>query len=178
MRTPSQTTKIEFDEETISDGIFIKDNKAVCVSSNKNGHKFAMIKFPLESEKEWKVRITEYSYGWLAVGACIKDIVLSNQFKFSDNEQSHFYNGCFLISSNSYSWNTNSHTQDSTLQEKLPKFKKGMEILIKYSPKDDTLTFTISKNVLTLTNVWCNEKSTLLPCVVFLNSNDAVEFYF
>jgi hypothetical protein len=175
------SSKETLDTVNISKGITVNGLTASCTMSNKQTHLFLFSNYKIEPDKNvsWKVTLLDYTYGWIAIGACIKEVIISNQYKFS-SQNKDFYHGNFLISSNKFSWNANVPSENNLSLPDLPIFHKGMEIIISFDHEARTLNFKIKDYSLTLNNILTHPKKgvSLVPCVLFLNMGDTVEFQF
>jgi hypothetical protein len=174
-------SKTSLDTENISAGISVDGLKATCNASNKNSHLFVFSKHKLEIDKdcEWKIILNEYTYGWIGLGACVKEIVINNEYKFTSPNKD-FYHGNFLISSNGFSWNSNVPNENNKKIQMIPKFSKGLEISFSYSCLEKSLNIKFNDFSFTLNNVLSDPRRgvSLVPCVLFINPGDSVEFNF
>lgn len=175
------SSKETLDTVNISKGITVNGMTASCTNSNKQAHLFLFSNYKIEHDKNvsWKVTMLDYTYGWIGIGACIKEVAISNQYKFS-SQNKDFYHGNFLISSNKFSWNSNVPSENNLSLPDLPPFHKGIEIIMSFDHQARTLTFKINDYSLTLTSILTHPKKgvSLVPCVLFLNMGDNVEFQF
>lgn len=166
----------------ISKGINVNYNMVKLAVSTKNEHRFALANNVLNNTNcEWVVKIKRLS-GWMGIGVCLKELVISNKFKLTATRQ-NFIHGTFLISSNNYIWNSNNYEENDKMLPDCPKLKTGDEIHFKYEYKKETLEFTITNPhypeqsyTKTLTEISHPKGNYLVPCVVFLSLNDEVVF--
>jgi hypothetical protein len=159
----------------ISKGIEAKSNNARFLDdgSVKKEHKFVLTCTGINNRNcEWGVKINKIT-GWLGVGICIKELVISNKLRFSEYK-SNFQHGTYMISSNGYIWNTNNPEENNTFLQSCPKFQAGDTIRFKFEPERKYLSFAIfnkdgSKIFSSrLTKVECAREVTLVPCAVFV----------
>jgi hypothetical protein len=169
--------EVTFDLLDISKGISIKLSTASCNSSlPKLEHRFAMTNNILNgSNCEWKVKISSLNGKWLGLGLCLKQLVISNKFKFVANKQT-FVHGTFLISTNGYSWNTNYDQQNNKFIANFPQIKSGDELAFTFYDREEKLEIAIGNFKVTLNEIIYPKGSYLVPCVVFLNPGDEVTF--
>jgi hypothetical protein len=169
--------EVTFDLLDISKGISIKLSTASCNSSlPKLEHRFAMTNNILNgSNCEWKVKIGSLNGKWLGLGLCLKELVISNKFKFVANKQT-FLHGTFLISTNGYSWNTNLDEQNNKFIANFPQIKSGDELGFRFYDNDEKLEIVLGNFKVTLNEISYPKGSYLVPCVVFLNPGDEVTF--
>jgi hypothetical protein len=174
----SYDQEITLDREHKSDGVVVKKLTAGTTKITVKEHKFAFADIDIkEMNFEWSIKLTNYKEGWLAVGVCDRSLVISNNYKFAldSTKDSH---GTFLLSSNAYTWNHNNKMENNVkLPVDTPHFQENLEIFIKYSYENQTLTFSYNNFSITLSDV----KSIigdLTPCVVFLKNNTSVTFNF
>lgn len=145
----------------------------------KNEHKFVFANLNLsntDSETKWEVVINK-RVNWMAFGVCRKDTVIANNYKFSATKG--FDHGCFFISSNGFQWNSNDLKENnkkleiSNLQSS---FLNGDSIYFKYNSLKEELEIKVKNFTTILTSVNAPDKTTLCPCVVFMNYADEVTF--
>jgi hypothetical protein len=126
------------------------------------------------------VKINSIS-GWIGIGVCLKELVISNKLKFVVNKM-NFIHGTFMISTNGYSWNSNNEDENNCqLGKSFPKIKPGCEFTMRFEAEEETLHFKISQPECpvfeyTLTDVAYPRGNFLVPCVLFLNPGDEVVF--
>lgn len=162
-----------FDTLNISKGVSVSLNRALCnPGNNKSEHRFVFGNLTLkDKEAEWKVVMNTHST-WLGVGICSKETVISNKYRFY-NSNPMYNHGCFLISTNGYSWNCNYFQENNFLISNFPTISKGDIITFKYSPEIKELSYKIANKFSgKLTNI--NDKVNLVPCVIFLHSGDEI----
>jgi hypothetical protein len=170
------TEDITIDTIDISKGIEVKLNTATCVSLNKNEHKFAMANNILNgSNCRWKVKIVKAS-GWMGVGVCLKELVVSNKLKFIGSK-SNFAHGTFMVSLNGYRWNFNDACEDNTQIENFQKIKSGDEVECEFNDLKEQLKISVNgKFSVTINNVDYPRGNCLVPCVIFLSPGDQASF--
>lgn len=153
-------------------------NKAFCNIISKNEHKFVFANINLQRDAIWQVVINE-RIAWMAFGICRKDIVITNNYKFTACSIVKGYeHGCFLISSNGFIWNNNVNDENNKKLEKpIPIiFLKGDIINLKYNSEQEELEISFQNFNFTLTKVSCPDKTMLAPCAIFMNYGDSVSF--
>lgn len=169
--------EITFDTMEISRGISVNVNTATCCSNvPKMDHRFAFTNNILDkSNYEWKVKINSLNGKWMGIGVCIKELIVSNKFRFVANKL-NFMHGTFMISTNGYSWNTNNDSENNKVMEGFPNIREGDEIQFRYFYDDEKLEIIIGDFRAELTDIACPQSNYLTPCVVFLNPGDKVTF--
>ena len=170
-----------FDTKNISNTIYITGNIARYISSeHKSYHKFLFTNRTVDINSHgiytWSVRFLTESK-WIGIGLCDKDKVLSNKSIFTSQNDS-FNHGCFLISSNQYSWNCQNNKEEHK-DLSIPLMKRGNEIIMTYSSITNELIFK-GNTEYTLHNVTpiTVGSSSLTPCILFLNNGDSAQFNF
>jgi hypothetical protein len=166
---------MSFDKNIISKDLKVDSNNIICLSQSKNVHKFAFTQSILNNRNfMWSVKINKKK-NWIGIGVCNKDVVVRNNLTFNLKGPA-FENGCFIISTNKYSWNSNNPNQNNKIIEGFPDVNNGDEIIFKYSHKKEKLQITIHSFNYCLTNVSAPLGELLVPAVVFLNFSDDVTF--
>jgi hypothetical protein len=163
---------LELDQDYLSKGISITENKATNISTSRNEHKFVFAKINLNETTSWKIKI-EKRVSWMAFGLGIKEKICSNNYKFVGQSKDH---GCYLISSNGYSWN--SHLCDENnlaLGCDFPSIENGDILHFYYEAEKAQLFFDFKGSRFVLSEVTSKDLS-LSPCVLFLNYGDEVTF--
>ena len=170
-----------FDTENISNTIYITNNIARYITNeHKSHHKFLFTNRTVDINSHgvytWGVRFLTESK-WIGIGLCDKDKVLSNKSIFTSQNDS-FNHGCFLISSNQYSWNCQNNKEEHK-DLSIPLMKRGNEIIMNYSSITKELIFK-GNTEYTLHNVTpiTVGSSSLTPCILFLNNGDSAQFNF
>ncbi len=168
--------EITIDTLDISKGIEVRLNTATCVTTNKNEHKFAMANNILNgSNCIWKVKVVKSS-GWMGIGVCLKELIISNKLKFVGNKN-NFMHGTFMVSTNGYIWNTNEEKEDNTMILNSEKIKSGDEIEFVFDDVKEQLKISVNgKFLTTLNKVNYPKGNCLVPCVIFLSPGDQVVF--
>lgn len=169
--------EITFDTVDISKGISVNVNTAICSPNvGKTEHRFAMVSNLInETNCEWKVKIQKLNGKWLGIGVCLKELVISNKFKFVNNRQ-NFMHGTFMISTNGYSWNSFYDEENNILLKNFPQIISGDEIGFFYSSESEILEVTVGERKYHLNHVKSPRGNSLVPCVVFLTPKDEVAF--
>ena len=172
-----------FDLSNINKSIKIKGNKALYKSqfSEKHVYLFANPEYDIDLRenkiREWKIKLLDESK-WIAFGLCDKNLVLSNNQIFcSSIKEKNFNNGCYLISSNGYSWNCNNKFENNKAIY-FPNYNEPFLLFcLNYNPNSFELFFYYeNKLIKKLTNVkpfYSNQK--LTPCIIFLDKDDTIE---
>jgi len=176
LKSKTSHSKIRFDPFCNSNNLLIEGDTATCMRKLEFKHIFALADFNLNRDKSfsWKINLLEYTYGWIAVGVCNRDIIMVNDYSLlSDNPD--FKHGCFLLSSNNFSWNSNNKEQNNKKISDCLKFRQGTEIFIEYDNKHNKLNFYLENNSISLSDIFKNEAQIISPCVVFLNNRDSVK---
>jgi hypothetical protein len=164
-----------------SNGVQVVENRALCVSQNKNEHNFVFADMILNSPPQatsmntqiWKVTVLR-RISWMAFGMANKCKVLENNFKFKPNVEG-FDHGCWCLSNNGYLWNCSNEVENSYNLSGNFEINTGEEIIFKYSEKTSNLEISIRDEVFFLNNVQSSE-GILLPCVIFMGYYDEVMF--
>jgi hypothetical protein len=73
-------------------------------------------------------------------------------------------------------WNANLSDEDSKKIREIPNFRRGTEIKINYNLSQKTLTFKIDNYSITLNEVLPDKGYSLVPCAIFLNVGDSINF--
>jgi hypothetical protein len=147
----------------------VKDMTFRCDEKTNNNHKFAITNIPLTKSKTWVVTIIKKVPGWLGLGVCDRSILERNDFKFSNSINNH---GCFMLSSNGYSWNCNNINENNKLQKGFPPLKDGDKIKFFYEYLTESLHISFKDFKFKLTNV----RGNLSPFAIFLAMGDEVAF--
>ena len=169
-----------YDRNNLDGQIVITGSVARFISGKKAQHKFLFasqnINVTGTSPTKWSVKLLSNSK-WIAIGLCDKKKVYANNGHFMSNCLD-FSHGCFVISSNGYTWNCQNSEEDNHAAT-LPEMKKCSEIQLIYDPKKRILIFSGTETV-TLTQVFPISSSykELTPCIVFLNNGDSVQMNF
>ena len=137
----------------------------------------------------WKIKFLSTS-NLIGVGLAYKDIVIKNENKFLDENNTEFINGVFALFQ-TYNpqikkycirpWNC--------LDKKLinyvanfPSFKKGKEIIIKYNTNKERIEFKIKNSVHIMGGIKLvgknniNNNMILTPCIIFYKPGDEILF--
>lgn len=161
-----------FDKVNTSSEITILGNKLKCTFTKKNQHLFAFIDNKINSRNiSWKVTINRLAL-WIAIGVCEKHKVISNGFKFVNKLNKDFNHSCFLISSNSYTWNANNLEENNKKLKFIPSIQERDSVLLNYNSISKELRFTIGVHNIKLTKVESND--TIVPCVVMISNGDEI----
>ena len=165
-----------FNNQEISNGLMVEKNKVISNSTTKNIHLFSFINTQLKGDSiyKWRVNILKYST-WIAFGVCDKAKVIKNNFIFTSTQQT-FNNGCFLLSSNFYSWNCNNLSENNKSIKSNSKLNTKDTVILEYNGKNNELNFSNGSFVMKLTKVKSN--SVLVPCVIFLCNGDEINIDF
>lgn len=174
-------TPLSLDFNYASRGLNINFNRAVNVCQVKNQHKFVFANLILNNPDEncdyiWRLTVNKKS-SWFAFGCCQKERVISNDYKFVASLKEH---GCFMLSSNGYSWSTNREDQNNVkVMENLslfPQLDISDVIYLKYKKNKNELIINFKDFTWKLHNVTCPQGNYLVPCVVFIHYLDDVTF--
>jgi len=165
-----------FNTQDISNGLIVEKNKVSSISSTKNIHLFAFINAQLRTDctYKWRVNINKYST-WIAFGVCEKSRVMKNQFVFT-SPNLNFNSGCFLLSSNFYSWNCNNPNENNKSVNPNKKMNSKDTILVEYNGKLSELHFSNGTFSVKLNKVKSN--TLLVPCIIFLSNGDEISIDF
>ena len=179
---PQQQQRV-FDSLNMSNFICVDGNIARyhCTAKPEHRFLFAQTSFDVNSysgKYSFSVKFHNTSV-WIGVGLCDKEQVIANKMKFASPIR-NFNHGCYIISSNAYSWNCSISAENNVVieQNKMPNMTKGSTIDIEFNQKLKTLVFKGNKTV-TLSNVVPITKGNtkLTPCVLFLHTGDSIEMH-
>jgi hypothetical protein len=109
------------------------------------------------------------------LGVCIRDLVINNKFKFSRGLDTGTSNGCYLLSSNGYTWNCSVNEENNFKLENMPKIQNEDMIYFTYYHVDHKLEISFKDFNVILTSIVSNS-GPLVPCVIFLSYEDEVTF--
>ena len=176
--TPTDESGVQIDTVNISQGLFLKEHQGVeCRISTKNEHKFVFADLNLNDKSaEWKIRINKRST-WLAFGACMKDKIVQNNLKLGMGGLGGLQHGLYVMSVNGYSWSNNNSSENNNKIPGYANIQEGDIVSMSYNAQQTTLTFKTDKFSYTLKNV-IGENNALVPCVIFMNFGDSVNFSF
>jgi hypothetical protein len=176
-KSTSYQEEITIDTLDISKGIIVNVNNAICSPTYpKSEHRFAMTNNILNDMKcEWKVIVKNITGKWLGIGVCLKELVVSNKFKFVGIKQ-NFVHGTFMISTNGYSWNSNNIEENDVIIKNFPQLRCGDEVGFKYDYETEELDIIIGNFKITLHDVCYPRGEYLVPFVLFINPGDEVSF--
>lgn len=163
----------------ISEGLETFGNKVTDKSVIKPipYHKFAFIRLNLsEADESWRIQL-ETKSNWISVGVCVKELVVKNNYKFSNSVNDPKFPHCFFgLSSNGFTWNKNVASENNKKKEGL-KFSASQVICVFYDAANLTLTFKVDNCSYTLTKVFGEENTQLVPCVVFSKNGDSAAYF-
>lgn len=138
-------------------------------------HKFIFVNsFLNEKSARWKVILKTHN-SWAAVGVCVKEVVIKNNYKFLNsvpNKVDEY--GFWGLSSNGFSW-SNNNDENNKKSEAL-KFSSEQKIVFTYDLIAKTLLLEVNKEKLILSNVKPEENTTLVPCILFSKSEDSATY--
>lgn len=172
-----EDSPIMIDVNYISKGVSVVENRAINSSNSKNEHKFVFANLNLNTSKNaWKVVINNKT-SWMAFGCCLKENVISNNYKFIGHMKDH---GCFVMSTNGYSWNTSNDEENNSKVgnevASFPKLETGDVVYFYYNNEKSFLSISVKGFKCVLTNVGSPKGLNLVPCVIFLNYLDEITF--
>lgn len=163
----------------ISEGLEVCDNKVYDKSKIKPipYHKFAFVRLNLgEADESWKIQLESKS-NWISVGACIKESVVKNNYKFTNSlNDPKLPQSFFGLSSNGFTWNKNVPSENNKKKEGL-KFSPNQVIEVHYDAANLTLKFKVDNCSYVLTKVFADEHTQLVPCVVFSKNGDSATYF-
>jgi len=163
----------------ISEGLEVSDNKVTDKSIIKPipYHKFAFIRLNLsEADESWKIQLDTKS-NWISVGVCIKELVVKNNYKFTNSlSDPKFPLSFFGLSSNGFTWNKNVPAENSKKKEGL-KLSGSQVIKVFYDASNLTLTFKVDNCSFTLTKVFADDNTQMVPCVIFSKNGDSAAYF-
>ena len=176
LTNPIDDSNWTFNTTEISNGLSVEKNKVVSKSMTKNIHLFSFINANLKNDSnyKWRVNINRYST-WIAFGVCDKAKVINNNYVFSSTQPS-FNNGCYLLSSNYYSWNSNNPLENNKLVRPNTKLSLNDTVIVEYNGKGNEIIFSNGSFIMKLTKV--KSKEELVPCVIFLCNGDEISIDF
>lgn len=166
---------LTLDSTYISKGILLKGrNRAVCSSETKNEHKFVLANMILNNiNASWSIQVNRRS-GWMAFGVCQRDHIRSNNYTFASNSKG-FKHGCFLLSSNGYSWNNNIDSENNVMVSQFPGVPVGSTVDLIYSRNTQELEIRVGMNFkIVLTNVTDQTGGYIVPCVIMMTYEDEI----
>ena len=174
--------EVYFDMENLSQDISIRYNIATFNTNEIKEHifLFANKKYDIDLYHKnlviWEIKLKTNSK-WIGFGICDKEKVLLNHCKFCIGNKPDFNNGCFLISNNGFSWNSN-NINENNVKINFPKYQNNMKFIIKFEPIKNELKFFYCDNCFCkLSNIQSYVSPfKLTPCIVFLNNYDTIEF--
>jgi hypothetical protein len=113
----------------------------------------------------------------MAFGCCLKEKVVANNYRFIGHVKDH---GCFVMSTNGYSWNTNNDEENNLKVGNesfpFPKLESGDVVYFYYNNEKSQLVISVKGFKCSLTNVGAPKGHLLVPCVIFLNYLDEITF--
>jgi len=155
---------------------------AILSSQISNQHKMSLgsIESDFSSKSDSFSVTLSKQLGFIGIGLAIREICLENQLIFmkqNKEDNMHFNHGCFLISSNGFSWNCNMLSENNL---KLPrisnqdvKLVEKDKIRIIYNHNTESLRFIRADKLLKeLSNVRAPLGKHLVPCVILLRDGD------
>ena len=151
-----------------------KKNTVKCDALSKLEHRFCLSSIDLNSNIKWSIRINKIDR-WLGMGVCERDLVINNKFKFSRGLEMGISNGCYLISSNGYSWNCNVKEENNNKLENMTKIVNEDIINFTYYDLQNKLEISFKDFSFVLTSV-ISKSGPLVPCVIFLSYEDEITF--
>lgn len=167
-----------FDRLNISTDLEINENSVKNISPFKPlpEHKFAFINLSLlDKDAKWKITIKNKNT-WVAVGVCLKEVVIKNNYKFTNSILNKVSDHSFWgVSSNGYSWNKTNPIENNKKIDSL-KFSGEQNIIFTYDSVKMTLLVEVNKEKLVLTKVYGDENFSLVPCVVFTKTGDSATY--
>lgn len=166
---------LTLDSTYISKGIILKSkNRAICNSETKNEHKFVLANMILNNiNASWSIQINKKS-GWMAFGVCQRDHIRDNNYTFAATNKG-FKHGCFLLSSNGYSWNNNVESENNVIVSQFPGIVLGSTVDLIYSRVNQELEIRIGVSFkMVLTNVTDLTGGYIVPCVIMMAYEDEI----
>jgi hypothetical protein len=163
-----ETTKCSqiFDVVNISPDVEIKGSRVICKTEIKNKHHFILFNKKVQGNYEWIVKIVKCNQ-WISIGLCDKNQVLKNNLQFI-GVKSH---GCFILTSNSFTWNARNELENNKNIKSFPNFKDNDTISLEYNFSEKSLYFTNNLQSVKITNV---HGDNLVPCIILLSDGDEV----
>lgn len=163
--------RFDWDKQNTSSQINIIGNKLKCIFTKKNKHLFAFIDNTINFKTiSWKVNFHKIAL-WIAIGVCDKEKVIGNQFIFSSKEKD-FNHGCFVLSSNSYTWNANNPEENNKHVINSPNIKDKVELIINYNHIKKELNFSNDGRDIRLTRI--ESFQSLVPVVIMISNGDEI----
>lgn len=167
--------EITLDILNSSKEIYIDELTAVLRRNRGRIHRFLFTSLIVNDIRAvWKFKLNRVK-GFLAIGLCAYEIVIGNNYKFiqSNRNSDNFVHGCFMISSNGYSWNSNFLYENNSKIEGL-KMRSEDEFVVKYDSEKEELEFIQNDAYIYKLNGVTLGKQYLVPSVVFLEKDDSV----
>jgi hypothetical protein len=122
------------------------------------------------SSWKWRVRILKFEQ-WIALGACLKDEIIAGNYKYTKP----FHHSTFVFTSNGYTWNCVNADENSNYVEGMT-FEEGDIIDFYYDANNQELQCSLNGKAFRLTKVKAGLMNFMVPCVIFQNQGDEVEF--
>jgi len=163
----------------ISEGLDVNENKVIDNSIIKPipYHKFVFVRLNLaETNEEWKFQI-DLKSNWISVGVCIKELVVKNNYRFTNSiSDPKFPHSFFGVSSNGFTWNKNVPSENNKKKEGL-KFCNNQLVKLFYDASALTLNLKIDNHSIILTKIFADENTQLVPCIIFSKNGDSATYF-
>jgi len=153
-----------FDVVNISPDVKIKGSRVICKTKMKNKNHFVLFNKELQGNYEWIIKIVKCNQ-WISIGLCDKNQVLKNNLQFIGGKG----HGCFILTSNSYTWNARNKSENNIKIKSFPNFKDDDTISLEYKNSEKSLYFTNNLQTVKLSNVYGDN---LVPCIILSSDGD------
>jgi len=173
-------SQLVFDQKNISNKInIISENRISVCKCNNLENIISMIDYPLNNPKRiyrWKIRLIKVT-GWIAIGICYKETVISNNYKFVFGKNIINSHGVFVFSLNGYKWNTSVKNEDNQKTCNFPKInlEENNEVQLEYNPTNKLLLFNYGNYQAKLKYINADGTKTILPCVIMAGDESELE---
>jgi hypothetical protein len=148
---------------------FVLSKKSVkYIPQSKERETLLLMNTNLTENFQW--RVTGSFSNKLGIGLCVKDLAMSNNFKFTPTSHASF-----LLSMDGYIWNSNVQTENN-VKVSLPPRAEVNVLDMKYSKAENTLEFYLNgQSVAVLSEVFTHDNYSLAPTCVFREEGEEVQ---
>jgi hypothetical protein len=163
--------KFQINNKEHSSNIIIIGKRVKVDKNVEEKYRFAFADAKLNySSWKWKVKIIKMKE-WIALGACFKDEIIAGNYKYTK----YLNHSTFVVTSNGFIWNCLNQNENGDRIDFL-ELDEGDIVEFSYDIILNKLICYFKHHVVTLTKVKAGLINFLVPCVIFQNEGDEVEF--